>query len=149
MRIPVSLVLLGLTGCTAVNYAPVPSQRAQGQIFVNAEGLSEPYESVGIVQVTRRGVLLFGWADPAGTDLQAAVNEVEGQVRRARADGIINARVQQTNYTTAQRILGLIFFFAPLPAEVTITGELVRLKSAQPGVPPALPVAPPTTGGPL
>jgi hypothetical protein len=97
-------LLLLLTGCTAVSYAPVPSQRAQGQIFVSAEGLNEPYESVGIVQVTRRGVLLFGFADPAGTDLSAAVNEMEGQVRRANADGVINAKVEQTNYTTAARI---------------------------------------------
>ncbi|MBE2248443.1 MAG: hypothetical protein IAE78_02765 [Myxococcus sp.] len=145
------LVLLALSACTAVSYAPLPSQRAQGQIFVSAEGLKEPYESVGIVQVTRRGVLLFGFADPAGTDLAAAVSDVEGQVRRAGADGVINTRVEQTNYTTAARIAGAIFFFAPLPAEVTITGELVRLRrnQAPAGVPPALPVAPPSNGAPL
>ncbi len=149
MRIQVHLLLLfGLSACTAVSFAPLPSQQAQGQIFVSAEGLKEPYDSVGIVQVTRRGVLLFGFADPAGTDLQAAVSEVEGQVRRAGADGLINTRVEQTNYTTAARILGLIFFFAPLPSEVTITGELVRVRR---GVAPTLapPIAPPMTGAPL
>lgn len=150
MRIQVhTLLLLGLSACTAVSFAPLPTQQTQGQIFVSAEGLKEPYESVGIVQVTRRGVLLFGFADPAGTDLQAAVSEVEGQVRRAGADGLINTRVEQTNYTTAARIVGAIFFFAPLPSEVTITGELVRLRRAPAGAPPALPVAPPTTGAPL
>lgn len=146
------LLLLGLSACTAVNYAALPSQRAQGQIFVSAEGLSEPYESVGIVQVTRRGVLLFGFADPAGTDLEAAVSEVEGQIRRANADGLINMKVQQTNYTTAAKIVGAIFFFAPLPSEVTITGELVRVRRAPQGMPPSLPGAPPPTGptgGPL
>lgn len=67
MRIQIHLLLLvGLSACTAVSFAPLPTQQAQGQIFVK-----EPYESVGIVQVTRRGVLLFGFADPAGTDLQA------------------------------------------------------------------------------
>lgn len=144
-------LLLGaflLSACTAVSYAPLPAQHGQGQIFVTAQGLQEPYESVGIVQVTRRGVLLFGFADPAGTDLQAAVGEVEGQVRRAGADGVINTKVEQTNYTTLARIFGAIFFFAPLPAEVTITGELVRLRrNAAPGVPPALPQ--PNTGAPL
>jgi hypothetical protein len=147
MRIKVfPLLLLGLSACTAVSFAPLPTQKAQGQIFVSAAGLTQPYESVGIVQVTRRGVLLFGFADPAGTDLQAAVSEVEGQVRRSGADGLINTKVEQTPYTTAARIFGLIFFFAPLPSEVTITGELVRLQRAPSGAPP---LAAPATGGPL
>lgn len=148
-RVCYAVSALVASACTAVSYAPLPVQRGQGQIFVSAEGLQEPYESVGIVQVTRRGVLLFGFADPAGTDLQAAVGEVESQVRRAGADGVINTKVQQTNYTTLARIFGAIFFFAPLPAEVTITGELVRLRSnAAPPMPPALP-QPSSTGAPL
>lgn len=137
-----------VSACTAVSFAPLPVQQGPGQIFVSAEGLQEPYESVGIVQVTRRGVLLFGFADPAGTDLQAAVNEVETQVRRAGADGVINTKIQQTNYTTLARIFGAIFFFAPLPAEVTVTGELVRVRrGSAPPLPPVMPA--PTTGGPL
>lgn len=148
-RVSYVLSALVASACTAVNYAPLPVQRGQGQIFVSAEGLQEPYESVGVVQVTRRGVILFGFADPAGTDLQAAVGDVEGQVRLAGADGVINAKVQQTNYTTAARVLGAIFFFAPLPAEVTITGELVRLRrNTAPGGLPALPWPSPT-GVPL
>lgn len=142
------LPLLALSACTAMSYTPLPTQQTQGQIFVSAEGLQVPYESVGIVQVTRRGVLLFGFADPAGTDLAAAVNEVESQVRRAGADGLINTRVEQTNYTTLARIFGAIFFFAPLPAEVTITGELVRVRRAPAGAPPAPPVGP-QPGAPL
>lgn len=140
------LPVLLLSGCTAVSYTTVPTQTRQGEIFITAQHAPGPYESAGIVQVTRRGVLLFGWADPAGTDLAAAVLEAENQVRRVRADGLINAKVQQTNYTTAQRILGLIFFFAPLPSEVTITGELVRLRRAE-AAPPPLPPAPAVTPG--
>jgi hypothetical protein len=145
-------LLWGLSACTAVNYTALPTQAAQGQIFITAQGLTEPYESVGIVQITRRGVLVFGFADPAGTDLATAVNEVEGQVRRAGADGLINTRVEQTNYTTLARIFGLIFFFAPLPAEVTITGELVRLRRGQMPVAPGAPgpiLTPPAGGTPL
>lgn len=149
MRLVSSILsVIALSSCTAVSFAPLPVQRAPGQIFVSAEGLQEPYESVGIVQVTRRGVLLFGFADPAGTDLQAAVSEVETQIRRAGADGVINTKIQQTNYTTIARIFGAIFFFAPLPAEVTVTGELVRLRRNAAPMPPAL-VPPATTGGPL
>jgi hypothetical protein len=140
-------LLMTLSGCTAVNYTALPAQRAMGQIFMTAEGLSGPYESVGIVQVTRRGALAFGFADPAGTDLAAAVAEVEDQVRRAGADGLINTRIEQTSHTTAERIFGLIFFFAPIPSEVTVTGELVRVRPAQPV--PALPRTPAPGGIPL
>lgn len=145
MRALLLLSVSALPACTAVNFSAVPTQQTQGQVFITAQSLNEPYESVGIVQVTRRGALVFGFADPAGTDLASAVSDAEGQVRRARADGLINVRVQQTNYTTAHRILGLVFFFAPLPAEVTLTGELVRLRRV------ANPVAPPTPmpGAPL
>lgn len=135
-------IALLLSACTAVNYTALPTQRSQGQIFITAQGLTEPYESLGLVQITRRGVLVFGWADPAGLDLAAAVSEVEGQIRRVNADGLINTRVEQTNATTAARIFGLIFFFAPIPAEVTITGELVRVLRA-PVVPGTIMTPPP------
>ncbi|MDX2014994.1 MAG: hypothetical protein SFW67_32670 [Myxococcaceae bacterium] len=145
--VPGLALLLGFSACTAVNYTALPTQQQQGQIFITAQGLSEPYESVGIVQITRRGVLVFGFADPAGTDLATAVNEVEGQIRRAGADGLINTRVQQTNYTTLARIFGLIFFFAPLPAEVTITGELVRVRRGAAPVAPGMPAPVPVPAG--
>lgn len=132
-----------VSGCTAVNFTAVPTQRVVGEIFVTAQGAPGPYESAGIVQVTKRGVLLFGFADPAETDLTGAIDEVQVQVRRAGADGLVNTRIEQTSYTTLQRILGLIFFFAPLPSEVTVTGELVRLRRAAAPQPPPLP----TTGG--
>jgi hypothetical protein len=140
-------MLLAGSGCTAVGFTTLPAERAPGRVFITAEGLVEPYESVGLLQLTRRGVLLFGWGDLAGTDLSTAVSEVEQQLRRTRADGLINTHVEQTNYTTLARILGLIFFFVPLPSEVTITGELVRLRREQP--PPAPPAAPLPGGTPL
>jgi hypothetical protein len=130
--------------CTTATFALVPEPRQAGGVFVSAQGLSEPYESVGLVQVTRRGPVLFGWADPAGTDLQSAITEVEGQIRLARADGLINTRIEQTNLTPMARIFGVIFFFIPLPGEVTITGELVRIRRGF--APPPPPPLPPTGG---
>lgn len=116
------------TACTSVDVARLPTQRLQGDIFITQESVNVPYDSLGVVQVTRKGVLLFGFADPAGTDLAAALEELEPQIRRAGADGVMNARFEGTQYNTGARILGLIFFFAPLPSQVTVTGELVRFK---------------------
>ncbi|MCA2979740.1 MAG: hypothetical protein INH41_01945 [Myxococcaceae bacterium] len=137
--------LLASSACTAVGFTTLPASRAPNGVFITAQGLTEPYESVGLLQLTRRGVLLFGWGDVAGTDLSTAVSEVEQQLRRSRADGLINTHVVQTNYTTMARILGLLFFFVPLPSEVTITGELVRLRREAPG--PAAPLPQPLPGG--
>lgn len=123
------LLLLG--ACTSVDYARLP-QVGTDRIFITQESVTGGYESLGLVQITRRGVLLFGFADPAGTDLVAAVEQLDPQVRMAGADGVMNARVQMSQYTTLAKIFGAIFFFIPLPSEVTITGELVRIRQGLP-----------------
>lgn len=135
--------LLLFTACTTVEYARLPSVGTD-RIFITQESVGGGYESLGLVQITRRGVLLFGFADPAGTDLVAAVEQLDPEVRRAGADGVMNARVKMSQYSTLAKILGAIFFLFPLPSEVTITGELVRIRQ---GVPAPLPQPP--LGAPL
>ena len=131
-----------LAGCTAIDVTALPTGRP-GEPFITQESVKEPYDSLGIVQITRRGPLLFGFADPAGTDLVAAVGELIPEIRRAGADGAMNVRFEMTQYNLASRLAGILLFFAPFPAEVTVTGELVRLKrSAVPVAPVAPPVAP-------
>jgi hypothetical protein len=127
-------IIVALGGCTTVDVARVP-QASQGRdVFVSTGDLPGPYQSLGVVQATRRGVLLFGTVDPAGTDLQADLDEqLLPQVRMMGGDGIINVRFQQTQYNLATRILFAILFFVPLPSEATITGEVVKLQQgAQP-----------------
>jgi hypothetical protein len=64
-------------------------------VFVSTGDLPGPYQSLGVVQATRRGVLLFGAVDPAGTDLQADLDEqLLPQVRMMGGDGVINVRFQ-------------------------------------------------------
>jgi hypothetical protein len=121
---------LATSGCTAVNQARLPSQNGPGQVFITQESVEGPYESLGVIQLTRRGVILFGWGDIVGTDLEQAIEEIRPQIRKAGADGMMNMRILQTQYTTTARVFGAIFFFAPLAAEVTITGELVKLKDS-------------------
>ena len=129
MRLFLVLALVALTGCTVVNTASVPSDRSGQDIFVTAGDIPEPYESLGLIQATRAGVLLFGFADVGGTDLQAGFRDVLiPQVRELGGDGAINVRFHQTQYLPATKVLGAIFFIFPLPSQVVITAEVVRLK---------------------
>jgi hypothetical protein len=129
MRLFLVLTLVALTGCTVVNTASVPSDRSGKDIFVTAGDIPEPYESLGLIQATRAGVLLFGFADVAGTDLQAGFRDVLiPQVRELGGDGAINVRFHQTQYLPTTKVLGAIFFIFPLPSQVVITAEVVRLK---------------------
>jgi hypothetical protein len=140
--------VLVLGACTTVDVARAPSLRGGREVFVSTADVPGPYQSLGVVQATRRGVLLFGFADPAGTDLQSSLDEqLLPQVRSMGGDGVINVRFQQTQYTLPTRILFAILFFIPLPNEATLSGEVVKLA---PGAsPPGAGAAPATPATPL
>jgi hypothetical protein len=123
-----------LAACTVVNHA-LPSAQGQPGVFVTAGDTRQPYESLGPVQVTRKGVLLFGFADPAGTDLDAGMADLAEEARRMGADGVINVRFQQTQYLPATRVLFAILFIVPLPSECTLTGEAIKLRAVAPLAP--------------
>jgi hypothetical protein len=134
------LILMALAGCTSVDVARVPSIRDTREVFVTTGDVKGPYQSLGVVQATRRGALLFGFADPAGTDLEGGLYEtLIPEVRRMGGDGIMNLRFQQTQYTIPTRILFALLFFIPLPSEVTLSGEVVKLGQG---------AAPPSAGTP-
>lgn len=101
-------------------------------MLITTGGLDTPYQSLGPLQVTRRGVFAFGFLDPAGLTLEAVVDEaVIPEVRAAGADGLINVRFEETQYLTVTRaFFAFPFFFIPLPGEVTVRGELVRFSGA-------------------
>ena len=126
------LGLLAMTGCTTVNVAPLSSPGQSHDVFATASDISVPYQSLGLVQVTRKGVLLFGFGDPAGTDLESALRDsLLPEVRRMGGDGIINVHFHQIQYPLPTRILFAVLFFVPLPAQVTLSGEVVRLGAAR------------------
>jgi hypothetical protein len=121
-------LLTALAGCTTVNVARLNANRAGRDVFVTTGDPAGPYTSLGLVQTTRKGVLLFGFVDPAGTDLESGFREaLLPQVRSLNGDGIINVRFQQTQYPLPTRILFAVLFFIPLPSEVTLSGEVVKL----------------------
>jgi hypothetical protein len=118
-----------LLSCTVIDTARVPSDRGGREIFVTAGDIPEPYDSLGLVQVTRSGPLLFGFIDVAGTDLEAGFHDVLiPTIRELGGDGAINVRFHQTQYLpTTQAIFAVLFIF-PLPSQVTITAVVVKLK---------------------
>jgi hypothetical protein len=128
----ICLAFAALSGCTVVNSVAVPAVPGQpGQdIFITAGDISTPHEVLGLVQVHRAGVLLFGNIDIIGTDLEAGFKQtLIPEVKKLGGDGVVRVRYQMTQYTPWARVLGVLFFFAPLPSQVTITGQVVKLKA--------------------
>ena len=120
------------SSCTVVNSIALPSvPGAPGQeIFVTAGDISAPHDVLGMVQVHRAGVLLVGNIDVIGTDLEAGVREtLIPEVKKLGGDGVVRVRYHMTQYTPWARVIGAIFFIFPLPSEVTITGQVVKLKA--------------------
>lgn len=120
------------SSCTVVNSVSLPAVPGQpGQdIFVTAGDISTPHDVLGMVQVHRAGILLFGNIDIIGTDLEAGFKEtLVPEVKRLGGDGVVRVRYQMTQYTPWARVLGAIFFIFPLPSQVTITGQVVKLRS--------------------
>lgn len=127
MRSAVAVSLFVLAGCTSVNTARLPQGQGRGDLYVTTGDVKEPYTSLGILQATRRGAVVFGFIDPAGTDLQRGLEDLIPEARAMGGDAIINLRFEQTQYNPIARTLGLLFFFVPLPTEVTVRGEVIRL----------------------
>ncbi len=124
--------LVTASSCTVVNSIALPSvPGAPGQeIFVTAGDISAPHDVLGMVQVHRAGVLLFGNIDVIGTDLEAGFKEtLIPEVKKLGGDGVVRVRYHMTQYTPWARVVGAIFFIFPLPSEVTITGQVVKLKA--------------------
>ncbi len=121
-------VTVALSGCTVVNRATLPSQVGQSEVFVTAGDITEPHEVLGMIQVHRAGVLLFGNLDVVGTDLESGFKDsLIPEIKQLGGDGAVRVRYNMTQYTPWARVLGAIFFIFPLPSEVTITAQVVKL----------------------
>jgi hypothetical protein len=151
-RLVVSLgCVAALAACTVVNTAVIPP--GSGPLITSGD-TTRPYQSLGLVQTTRKGVLLFGFIDVVGTDLQAGFTEVLAPiVRQMGGDAAINVRFHQTQYLPLTQVLfAFPFFFIPLPTNVTITAEVIRFTdgggAAPAGGPPPPAAAPPVAAPP-
>ncbi|HLL52848.1 MAG TPA: hypothetical protein VK447_04825 [Myxococcaceae bacterium] len=130
--------MFAAAGCTTVNTAKLQSDRSGRDIFVSAGDIPEPYDSLGLVQATRSGVRVFGFIDPMGTDIEAGLRDVLiPQVREMGGDGAINVRFHMTQYAPITQAVFAVLFFIPLPSQVVVSGEVVKLRrhGASPVVP--------------
>jgi hypothetical protein len=126
------LLVLPSFGCSTVSRAYLPSDRSGGDVFVTAGDIPEPYESLGVVQVSRASWILFGFWEPVRADLQAGFSELlVPAIREMGGDGAINVRFTTSRPSEAGRVFGALFFFFPLPSSVTVAGEVVRLRPWQ------------------
>ncbi len=127
-------------GCTVINTVTLPSDPRSDELFITAGDLQEPHETLGLVQATRAGVTLFGYWDVVGTDLDAGFRDaLIPQIREMGGDGAVRVRFHQTQYTPVARALGVLFFFVPLPSQVTVTAQVIRRTGA------AAPQGPPSS----
>jgi len=121
--------LLG-SGCTMVDKVVLSAVPGGKEIFVTAGDIQEPHEVLGVIQVSRSGPLLFGNIDVVGTDLETGFKTVLlPEVKKMNGDGVVRVRYHMTQYSPFARIAGAILFIFPLPSTVTITGQVVKLKS--------------------
>jgi hypothetical protein len=101
----------------------------QNRYLITMGDTSRPYQSLGYLQMTRKGADLFGFISVVDADLKKLFGEeLIAELAKRGADGIINVRFQERQWTTAERVLFALppLFLFPLPTRVELTGELIR-----------------------
>ena len=132
------VVTIAATGCTARS-AYVQPPKVQNRYLITMGDTARPYESLGYVQMTRKGADLFGFFSIVDADIEKLFGELlVKELERRQADGIINVRFHERQWTTAERILFALppMFLFPMPTRVELSGELIRWTATEPPPPP-------------
>jgi hypothetical protein len=139
MRQLTLIAALFATACTARS-AYVHSPQVQQRYLITMGDIDRPYESLGYLQLTRKGADAFGFLSIVDADLRELFGrELIDELSKRGADGIINVTFHERQWTIAERVLFALppFFLFPLPTRVELSGELIRFVAAGP---PAGPV---------
>lgn len=132
-RLILTLALM-TSACTAKSaYVHAPS--VQQRYLITMGDTEQPYESLGYLQLTRKGADLFGFLSIVDADLRKLFGEeLIRELASRGADGIINVRFEERQWTTAERVLFALppLFLFPLPTRVELTGELIRFVDGPP-----------------
>lgn len=116
------------SACTAKS-AYVQPKQVSDRYLITMGDTDAPYESLGYLQLTRKGADLFGFIPIVDADLHRLFGkELLEEMAKRGADGIINVRFKERQWTTGERILFALppMFLVPLPTRVELTGELIR-----------------------
>lgn len=138
-----------LSGCTATSVYVYP-QRVQERYLITTGDSDRPYRSMGYIQITKKGADILGFIPIVSADLEAMFgDELLHELERTGADGIINVRFYERQWTPLQRIGFLLTVVVWVPTYVELTGELIQFApEAEGGAPgamqPSEPSAPPS-----
>jgi hypothetical protein len=124
------------TACS-VRSAYVQPPSVQQRYLITMGDTDLPHESLGYLQLTRKGADLFGFISIVDADLQELFGEeLIPELQKRGADGIINMTFHERQWTTAERVLFALppFFLFPLPTRVELRGELIRFVHTPPPV---------------
>lgn len=135
LSVSIAALLLG-SACTAKS-AHVQKPQVQQRYLITMGDTDRPYQSLGYLQMTRKGADILGWVSVVDADLDKMLgDELIRELERRGADGIINLRFKERQWTTGERLLFLIppMILIPLPTRVEITGELVRFTDRAPSL---------------
>jgi hypothetical protein len=135
-----SVLALALTGACSVRHAYVQAPSVQQRYLITMGDTTRPYESLGYLQMTRKGADLFGFLSIVDADLQKLFGqELIAELGARGADGIINVTFHERQWTTAERILFALppMFLFPLPTRVELSGELIKFVDMGPPSAPA------------
>src|SRR5215216_1435639 len=138
-HIALALSLALVTACS-VRSAYVQPPTVQNRYLITMGDTARPYESLGYLQLTRKGADLFGFISIVDADIQKLFgDELIKELEKRHADGIINMRFHERQWTTLERVLFALppMFLFPLPTRVELSGELIRWSDM--GPPPASP----------
>jgi hypothetical protein len=144
-RLIVIVLLTSTVACGSARSAYVQPPAVQNRYLITMGDTARPYESLGYLQLTRKGADLFGFISIVDADIQKLFGDVLiEELQRRGADGIINLRFHERQWTTAERVLIALppFILIPLPTRVELSGELIRWVDV--GPPPAPAPAPVT-----
>ena len=127
-RLVWTLAVVSLVSCTAKSTYIQP-QSVKDRYLITMGDTERPYESLGYLQISRQGADLFGFIPLVDADLQELFGkQLVRELARRGADGIINVRFKERQWTTGERILFALppLFLIPLPTRAELTGELIR-----------------------
>ena len=123
------IAFLATTACGSARSAYVQPPAVQNRYLITMGDTARPYESLGYLQLTRKGADLFGFISIVDADIKKLFgDELIKELNQRGADGIINVRFHERQWTTAERVLFALppFFLVPLPTRVELSGELIR-----------------------
>ena len=89
------VMMLALTGCS-VRHAYVQPPAVQQRYLITMGDTARPYESLGYLQLTRKGADLFGFFSIVDADIKKLFgDELIKELQKRGADGIINLRFHE------------------------------------------------------